>query len=297
MVARPPLKILGYPVALATLGLEIAAIVLADPRDQREYFLALDPRDGRGNESVVSLAVALERDWIFEELAGQIEKRRVYTVGDQKLLAQETECLGALELRTRVAAPTDCPEAREALRGAMAPMLSLFMEEDKDLAQWAARCRFLAKHCPELDLPADAMDYLIDIAADLVKKWNWKSLTANSVLQSASANLPWPVQEALRQEAPERLTTATGKSFRIDYTGDGAPVFAVKLQEVFGWREAPKLAKGRARVVLHLLGPNYRPVQVTEDLQSFWNTTYHEVRKELRGRYPKHRWPEDPWNV
>jgi ATP-dependent helicase HrpB len=71
----------------------------------------------------------------------------------------------------------------------------------------------------------------------------------------------------------------------------------VRIQEVFGWKDTPRLAGGRVRVLLHLLAPNYRPQQVTDDLASFWNTTYQQVRKELRARYPKHAWPEDPWNA
>jgi ATP-dependent helicase HrpB len=76
--------------------------------------------------------------------------------------------------------------------------------------------------------------------------------------------------------------------------GKRPPVLAARVQELFGWTETPRLARGRVPVLLHLLGPNYRPVQITDDLQNFWATTYHQVRKDLRGRYPKHAWPEDP---
>jgi ATP-dependent helicase HrpB len=103
--------------------------------------------------------------------------------------------------------------------------------------------------------------------------------------------------QAVDHEAPERLQVPSGSFITIKYDLERPPVLAVRIQEVFGWKDTPRLAGGRVRVLLHLLAPNYRPQQVTDDLASFWNTTYQQVRKELRARYPKHAWPEDPWNA
>jgi ATP-dependent helicase HrpB len=84
----------------------------------------------------------------------------------------------------------------------------------------------------------------------------------------------------------------------LEYSEDGSPpVMKVRLQEVFGLLETPSVNQGRQKIILHLLSPGYRPVQVTQDLKSFWQTTYHDVRRELRMRYPKHHWPEDPWTA
>ena len=105
--------------------------------------------------------------------------------------------------------------------------------------------------------------------------------------------LPWPEAGRLDALAPERLVVPSGSSVRVDYEGD-QPVLAVRLQEAFGWRETPRLADGRVPVLLHLLSPAGRPAAVTADLASFWRTGYPQVRAELRGRYPKHAWPEDP---
>ncbi|KAB7624359.1 hypothetical protein F3N43_06005 [Alkalilimnicola sp. S0819] len=105
--------------------------------------------------------------------------------------------------------------------------------------------------------------------------------------------LDYPAQRRLDQEAPERLEVPSGSRIRIDYGAD-VPVLAVKLQELFGWQESPRIAAGRVPLLLHLLSPAGRPVQVTRDLAGFWRTGYRDVRKELRGRYPKHPWPEDP---
>jgi ATP-dependent helicase HrpB len=108
------------------------------------------------------------------------------------------------------------------------------------------------------------------------------------------ALLPWEKRARLDELAPERFTVPSGSSIAIDYADPAAPVLAVRLQEVFGLMDTPRIGGGRVPVTLHLLSPAYRPVQVTRDLASFWRTGYFEVRKDLRGRYPKHHWPEDP---
>jgi ATP-dependent RNA helicase HrpB len=106
--------------------------------------------------------------------------------------------------------------------------------------------------------------------------------------------LPWSVAGRLDEVAPERLPVPSGSKVRVDYADFSAPVLAVKVQEAFGWRDAPRLAEGRVPVLLHLLSPAGRPVAVTRDLASFWAQGYPQVRAELRGRYPRHPWPEDP---
>ncbi|WP_206055088.1 ATP-dependent helicase HrpB [Nocardia sp. CS682] len=108
--------------------------------------------------------------------------------------------------------------------------------------------------------------------------------------------LPWPDATRMDELAPERLAVPSGSRPRLDYSTD-PPVLAVKVQEVFGWTEAPRLADGRVPIVLHLLSPAQRPVAVTADLASFWRTGWPQVRADLRGRYPKHAWPEDPTTV
>ncbi|WP_407664308.1 ATP-dependent helicase C-terminal domain-containing protein, partial [Micromonospora parastrephiae] len=106
--------------------------------------------------------------------------------------------------------------------------------------------------------------------------------------------LPWRQAARLDELAPERIEVPSGSRIRVDYTDPAAPVLAVKLQETFGWPAAPRIADGRVPVLLHLLSPAGRPVAVTADLASFWRTGYPQVRSELRGRYPRHPWPEDP---
>jgi ATP-dependent helicase HrpB len=115
-------------------------------------------------------------------------------------------------------------------------------------------------------------------------------ISAQHVLQTM---LPWPAATRLDDLAPDRIEVPSGSRIRVDYTDDG-PVLPVKVQETFGWTDTPRIADGRVPVRLHLLSPAGRPVAVTGDLASFWRQGYPQVRAELRGRYPKHPWPDDP---
>ena len=121
-----------------------------------------------------------------------------------------------------------------------------------------------------------------------------RDLERIDLTQALRALLPWPPAARLEELAPTRLTVPSGSSVTVDYADPTRPVVAVRIQEVFGWRETPRLADGRVPVVLHLLSPARRPAAVTSDLAGFWAGTYAQVRAELRGRYPKHSWPEDP---
>jgi ATP-dependent helicase HrpB len=116
------------------------------------------------------------------------------------------------------------------------------------------------------------------------------------VYEALLHSLNWEQQQLLEQLAPAKLEVPSGSKIRIEYFANGSqPVIAVRLQEVFGMTDTPTVNKGNIKTVLHLLSPGYKPVQVTTYLKSFWNNTYHEVKKELKRRYPKHAWPEDPW--
>ena len=118
-------------------------------------------------------------------------------------------------------------------------------------------------------------------------------LSANRPQALALVNVS-PQRHALDREAPSRLTLPSGRSVAIAYAADRPPAAAARIQEVFGLAATPRLGGGRVPLVLELLAPSQRPVQITDDLASFWRTGYAEVRKQLRGRYPKHAWPEDP---
>ena len=119
---------------------------------------------------------------------------------------------------------------------------------------------------------------------------DFKKLDLSAILQ---ALLPWEQQQQLKQLAPPRLQVPSGSSIAIDYA-QSPPVLAVKLQEMFGCEQTPTVAGGKVALLAHLLSPAGRPLQITQDLAGFWRSSYHDVKKEMKGRYPKHPWPDDP---
>lgn len=138
-------------------------------------------------------------------------------------------------------------------------------------------------------------EWLTPYLNNIYKKSDLLKLDLLMMLQST---MPWELSNQLNALAPARLNVPSGSEIKLQYFADGRPpVMEVRLQEMFGLLETPTVNEGRNKIMLHLLSPGYKPVQVTQDLKSFWQSTYHEVRKELRMRYPRHHWPEDPWTA
>jgi ATP-dependent helicase HrpB len=142
----------------------------------------------------------------------------------------------------------------------------------------------------------DSIDeWLTPFLAGITRQIELGKLDIKNIL---TALVPWDMQSKLDQLTPERLQVPSGSMITVQYNEEGdPPIIEVRLQEMFGLTETPTVNEGRTKILLHLLSPGYKPVQVTQDLKSFWQTTYHEVRKELRMRYPRHHWPEDPWTA
>jgi ATP-dependent helicase HrpB len=162
-----------------------------------------------------------------------------------------------------------------------------------------ARVALLREHCPELGLPDLSEAALLATLEDWLAPWlqsltRLDALAASDLHEALRGRLDHAQRQVLEREAPPRIRVPSGMERAIDY-GEQGPVLAVKLQELFGLTETPAIARGRVPLTLHLLSPAGRPLQVTRDLRSFWQNTYPEVRREMKGRYPKHPWPEDPW--
>ncbi len=171
-----------------------------------------------------------------------------------------------------------------------------------ELRQWQARVNLLrqldlakgaSSEWPDVSdaaLLASLEDWLEPYLGKVTRLSHFGNLDLSSILRNA---LPWPLPQRLDEWAPQHLTVPSGSNVRLDYS-EHPPILAVRLQELFGLAETPRIANGRQQVLLHLLSPARRPVQVTQDLANFWRTTYAEVKKDLKGRYPKHYWPDDP---
>jgi ATP-dependent helicase HrpB len=172
-----------------------------------------------------------------------------------------------------------------------------------------ARVDWLRRAMPDAGLPDVADAALLDsletwLAPALHGKRKLDALSSEDLSNAFAGLLDWPQRKLLDAAAPDAITVPSGMTRKLDYAaathGDEAiasPVLAVKLQELFGLAETPRIANGRVPVMLHLLSPAGRPIQVTQDLRGFWDRTYPEVKKELKGRYPKHPWPDDPWTA
>nr|BFE28411.1 ATP-dependent helicase HrpB [Actinomadura rugatobispora] len=214
---------------------------------------------------------------------------------DGDVVARRVERLGAIELAARPLTRPDPARVRAALAdGLRAEGLSLLTWSP---AATALRERLAFCH-RSLGPPWPAMDdaALLGHAEDWLAASGARRRADLSRIDVAAALrglLPWECAARLDEIAPERVQVPTGSRIRVDYSGE-QPVLAVKLQELFGWESAPRLADGRVPLVVHLLSPAGRPAAVTADLASFWREGYKAVRAELRGRYPRHPWPEDP---
>ena len=250
-----------------------------------------------GGRPFVRLASAIEPDWLYElpsaddaltdgvEVTWSVERERVeaHALVRWRNLVLESRRVDAREL----------PEATEVLRQrARQAGLGRFADADA-VAHLRDRCRVAHEADPSVPGLTDA-----DIAAALdglcASSISFKELRQADLLATLRDRLTWPQRKRLDALCPERIQLASGYSARVRYLPEGPPRISARVQHFLGMEEGPRLGGGRVPVLLELLAPNNRPVQLTDDLAGFWDRTWPQVRKELRGRYAKHAWPEDP---
>jgi ATP-dependent helicase HrpB len=198
--------------------------------------------------------------------------------------------------QTQVA--VDRQRAGEVLAAAAARDPQRAARPASEVDSFLHRVAFVQRWMPEIGLPSDCDAFLRDAVVSLCAgRRSFSELRAADLMGALRDRLRRDQLVRLEREAPARYLLPRGRSVAITYAADKPPAAAVRIQDLFGVRETPRLAGGRVAMVLQLLAPNQRPVQITDDLESFWRNTYTEVRKVLRGRYPKHAWPEDPVNA
>jgi ATP-dependent helicase HrpB len=267
---------------------------------EAEFFLALDPReDRRGGtrEARVRIASAVRLEWLEAVFPGSVRRERTvrFDADRQRVVGVSAVWYRDLLLREDGHAAVDPREASAALAEALRPRASAFVREDQAASAWLARFDFLKRAIPEADLPDLGDEALGDLLATACAGCrSVEEVRRVPLVPLLKGRLTHAQGRLLDEQAPEAITVPSGSRIRLTYEPDRPPVLAVRLQELFGWTDTPRLAGGRVAVVLHLLGPNFRPVQITDDLRSFWTTTYFQVRKDLRARYPRHSWPDDP---
>ncbi|GAB4261066.1 MAG: ATP-dependent helicase HrpB [Deferrisomatales bacterium] len=256
-----------------------------------------DAARGPRAEALVRWASRIEPGWL-EEIGGL--ETRTHTTFDrarERVVALEQRCFEDLVLSERQLAP-DPDAAARILAQEVSRDPEGILRPGPAARRFLARCRFLAREMPELALPRWTPQEWQGVVETLARgRTGLEELRRADLLRVLEDRLTWEQRRALARHAPERVEVPSGSRLALLYEDQGPPLLPVKIQEVFGWREGPRVAGGRVAVVLHLLGPHGRPLQVTQDLPSFWSRTYPEIRKEMRGRYPKHRWPEDPWSA
>ncbi|HGY9627332.1 TPA: ATP-dependent helicase HrpB [Pseudomonas putida] len=263
----------------------------------------LGSRQGQREERIY-LAAEFDPSLFEGALAEQVETLDIldWDEREQVLRAERQRKVGELVL-SREPLPELNDEARaKALLGLVRRKGLNLLSWTPELRQWQARIALLRQldmnkdgHSEWPDLSDEALlasleSWLQPYLGKVSRLSHFAQLDLPSILRNL---LPWPLPQRLEELAPAHLTVPSGSSIRLDYS-ENPPILAVRLQELFGLADTPRIAQGRQQVKLHLLSPARRPVQVTQDLANFWRTTYAEVKKDLKGRYPKHYWPDDP---
>ena len=250
--------------------------------------LAAAPLDPRTLEAEFPAAFARERVLRWNEARGAVEAFEEYRFGAI-----------VIERRSVPVQPAD----------ALPALLAAVRSHGLDVLPWSdaarrlrLRIQALRGWMPELDLPDVADAHLLATLEDwlapyLAGKRGLDALGPEDLSQALSAMLDYAQRQQLDAQAPDQWLAPSGQHRRLEYAPDQAPVLAVKLQELFGLADTPRVGGGRVPVTLHLLSPAGRPIQMTQDLRGFWERTYPEVKKELKGRYPRHPWPDDPWTA
>ncbi|HAG72934.1 MAG TPA: ATP-dependent helicase HrpB, partial [Gammaproteobacteria bacterium] len=219
----------------------------------------------------------------------------------KRFIAEQREQIGSLVLSCSKLAKVPADAKQEALIKYVQASGLETLPFTPELRQWQARVELVRTTTGNKAWPEVSNEHLLATMNDWLGPYldpinllsHFKKLDLKSIL---TALLTWEQNQQLNILAPQRLQVPSGSSYALDYTTT-PPVLAVKLQEMFGCLDTPAVLNGRVSLTVHLLSPAGRPVQVTQDLAGFWASSYQDVRKEMKGRYPKHSWPEDPQNA
>ncbi|MGH1373968.1 MAG: ATP-dependent helicase HrpB [Cellvibrionaceae bacterium] len=269
---------------------------------QQCHWLVIANLGGSQHQSAerIFLAAILDETLFDDELSGLIEERTQVEWSKQhdKLVAEKQQCIGALILRRHALTDLDTNTKRDALLQLVRQRGLSLLNWNNDLRQWCARIELLRSldrntewpDMSESGLLASIEEWLSPYLDQVNHLRDFSNLDLKSILL---ARLAWPLPKTLDELAPLRLAVPSGSNISIDYS-QNPPVLAVKLQEMFGCESTPTIANGRIPLMVHLLSPAKRPLQVTQDLAGFWRGSYEEVKKEMKGRYPKHPWPDNP---
>jgi ATP-dependent helicase HrpB len=300
---------LAYPERIAKSRGGNGAFLLANGRGAnvdpasamaRESLLAVAELSGTAAQSRVLLAAPITLTEIEQRFAGSIERRHdtTFDAASGSLRGRRSERLGAITLAERPYAVTPGPEAAKQLADGIVRLGLDRLPWTKSLQQWRDRVMFLrragSEEWPDLSneaLAGNADEWLVPL---LNSKTTLASVSADELSAAIGALLPWNLKRRLDAEAPTHFSAPSGSSVPIDYDAEEGPKLAIRVQELYGLDRHPSIAGGKVPLVVELLSPAQRPVQVTRDLPGFWRGSYAAVKADMRGRYPRHPWPDDP---
>jgi ATP-dependent helicase HrpB len=266
----------------------------------REPFLTVAELTGAAAASRIVLAAPITLAEIEARFAGKIEDRDTVTFdpGSASLRARRTRRLGALVLAEQIKQVTPNSDTAIILARGIVGLGIERLNWSKQAAQLRTRVQFLRKaeggEWPDLSNEGLAGNVEQWLAPQLMDKTGRGDLSAEQLFDAMTAPVPWDLRRRLDAEAPTHFTAPTGSSVPIDYEAEQGPTISIRVQEMFGLAKHPSIAGGRVPLVIELLSPGHKPVQITRDLPGFWRGSYADVRTELRGRYPRHPWPDDP---
>jgi ATP-dependent helicase HrpB len=260
-------------------------------------FVAAEIREVEGKDksvnTLLSLATAIKESWLSELFPDDIKTvaRVFYDAGTKRVYAEEQLNFRDLNLSARRVEPPPAGEAARLLSEEVIAGRLILKEWDHSVEQWILRLNLLTQWCPELGLPpineADRR-HLIEQICDGAA--GYKDIKDKPVKPVVKSWLSPAQEELLNQHAPERLTLANGRTPKVVYEIGAPPHIAVRIQELYDVNSTPRIAMGRTVVLMHILAPNMRPVQITQDLAGFWRDHYPKVKQELQRKYPKHQW-------
>ncbi len=265
--------------------------------DHSPLLVAAEVREVEGAEkslnTILTLATAIEPQWLRELFPEDIQAEpRVYFDGTAKrVCAEEQVRFRDLALSVRRVEPPPADAAARLLAEEVMQGRLVLKQWDHSVAQWVLRLNLLNRCCPELQLPPitdeDRRHLLEQICYGACSQ---KDIKDREVKPAVKSWLSAAQQELLERHAPERLTLSNGRTPKVTYVADGEPYIAARIQELYDVQKTPRIALGRVPVLLHILAPNMRPVQITQDLAGFWREHYPLVKSELQRKYPKHEW-------
>jgi ATP-dependent helicase HrpB len=249
-------------------------------------------RDGETN-TIFSLATAVQPEWLKDlypdDITAQLES--AYDSGTKRVYAAEQTRFRDLILQTRRVEPPPSDDAARLLAQEILSGRLTLNEWDHSVDQWILRLNLLSRWCPELQLPALQDEDRRHIIEQLCHgAFSYKEVKDRPVKSIVKSWLNREQQELLEKHAPERLDLSNGRTPKISYELNASPHIALRIQELYDVSQTPKIARGRVAVLVHILAPNMRPVQITQDLASFWREQYPQVKQELQRKYPKHAW-------